>query len=395
MGDSDQGQLRVTRIDGGAALAALREDWQALMDDVPAASIFLTWDWIDAWWQNHEPEWELWVLAVSDVDGNLRGIAPWARTRHALGPLTVKRLAFAGDHRAYRNHMDVIARPEDRDRVVLALAEHLGRERREWDVLDLEALAEGSPFKSTLAAFPGRALELEPIVCPRVELPGSWDQFAHAHLSANYRWQLRSRRRKLEQDHPGVVFCQVTDASELPEALAAYGELHRQRWHAKGQGSSFDHAAFVNFHQALAATALANGWLQMYLVKDGPRVVAAEYGFLFRGTLSHYGTAFDADYAAYSPGQLLLAFMTEMAIAAGATWLDLGRGTFDYKFRWANAEQVDSHVILSRSAAGHLWSYGRAATRSAKALGRKYLSASLVDRINHRRRPPGPPDGPG
>jgi CelD/BcsL family acetyltransferase involved in cellulose biosynthesis len=374
---------RVERVDNEDGMLALREQWSSLHGQVPGAPVFLTWEWVNAWWCNHKPGWELWVLAACDENGRLAGIAPWTLMHHRYGPVKVDRLAFVGDHRAYRIHLDVLARREEKDAVFGAMLDYLRTQPRAWDVLDLEALAADSTVKNMLANSSGVYHDVEALRCPYTVLPDSWETYERERLTSTHRWEMRNRRRKLEKDYPGqVVFERVRRPEELPAAMAALATLHQQRWHAKGQGSSFDHASFAGFHRDLAALALARDWLRLYLLKVGGQVIAAEYAFLADGALFGYSTAFDVAWGRYSPGQLLMVYMIQDAIAEGVRELDLGRGTFDYKFRWTDRERVDSHVVLSASPTGHLWAYGGAALRWAKAVARERLPESARERIN-------------
>ena len=369
-------------------LDMLRDDWSALLAAQPNAPIFLTWEWIRSWYQWREPEWEQWVLAVRNQEGELCGVVPLARTIHSVGLLPVKRLAFAGDHRAYRMHMDVIASPEDKPAIVQALLAFLWVNRRDWDVLDLEALVEDSNLARTVAERGWKCFEVERLVSPATALPDTWEAYERSRLSSDYRWQLRNRRKKLEKAYPGQVrFERLTDPARLPAAMEALRVLHQKRWHRKGQGSSFDHASFTNFHHEMARVGLERGWLRLYMIWVGERAIAAEYAYLYNGVLTGYATAFDMDFGDYNPGQILMAFMVQDAIAEGVRELDLGRGTFEYKFRWTDAERLDTHLVLAGTPAGYLWASGGALMRGAKAWSREKMPASLRDRINHRKAP--------
>ena len=280
MGTNVGQAYRVERISAPGDLDALRAPWEALLAEIPECSVSLTWEWVDAWCRHRGPEWDMWVLAAFDQAGSLRGVAPWARTGHRIGPVHVKRLAFVGDSRAYRMRMDVIANPDKKPAVFAAFMADLNRNRHAWDVLDLEALVGGSSVVRALGSAGGRTFEVERLADPCTRLPDTWEQYERAQLSSDYRWQLRNRKRKLEKAYPGqVTFTRIREASELPAAMTALAALHQKRWHGKGQGSSFDHVPFTAFHQDLAERALANDWLRLYLVKVGDQAVAAEYTF--------------------------------------------------------------------------------------------------------------------
>jgi CelD/BcsL family acetyltransferase involved in cellulose biosynthesis len=277
-----------------------------------------------------------------------------------------------------------LARPAEKERVLQSMLGYLQAQAQAWDVLDLEALAGDSNITFSLSGAFGHYHVVQELPCPYTLLPPTWEEFAQGHLTSSHRWEIRNRRRRLERDHPSQVgFTRVRDAADLPAAFDALAALHQKRWHGKGQGSSFDHESFRGFHRELAALALERDWLRLYLIKVGTQVIAVEYAFLYRGTLFGYATAFDPAWGDYSPGQLLMAFVVEDAIGEGVRELDLGRGTFDYKFRWADRQRIDRHVLLSASPTGHLWAYGGTWLRRGKTLAREKLPSDLRERANH------------
>ena len=258
MDQAGRGHYHIERVDGEAGLLALREQWNTLLADVPNAPVSLTWEWTNAWWRHREPGWELWVLAACDETGHLAGIVPWTRMHHRYGPLGVDRLAFVGDHRSYRIHLDVLARPDEKEAIFAAVLAYLRERRRDWDVLDLEALAAGSGVQSAMAAASGRYHQVETLACPYTVLPATWEAYERDRLSAEHRKWLKNRHNRLEKDYPGQVgYRRVRVPEELPAAMDSLAALHQKRWHGKGQGSSFDHASYAGFQREIAAAALA------------------------------------------------------------------------------------------------------------------------------------------
>ncbi|HEX9117922.1 MAG TPA: GNAT family N-acetyltransferase, partial [Anaerolineae bacterium] len=312
------GTYQIERIQSEAQFAAVRGPWS----DLIAAShshpaVFLTWEWVSTWCRHLDPNWESWLLAAWDGAGRLAGVLPWMLVHHRYGPIRLDRLAFMGSNYAYRSHQDLLSRPGEGEAVWDAVMGYLAAHAAAWDVVDLEGLAQGSLLKEGLAGLGGLYRANEPIDCPYTALPSTWEAYEMQHLSANRRQQIRARRRHLERDFPGqVAFKTVSDPAELPEAMAGLVDLHRKRWHGRGQASSFDVPSFLAFHRDLAEAALARGWLRLYLLQVGPRLLAAEYCFLYDRVLFDYQKGMDPDPAweRYSPGQLVLAYALQEAI---------------------------------------------------------------------------------
>lgn len=377
---------RIERLAMPEQFEAARAAWEQLLATGARAPVFLTWEWVSTWCRHVEPDWEAWVLLAWNADGNLAGVLPLMRVHHTYGPLQVRRLAFIGSNYAYRTHLDLAAAPHEEQAVVDAFMGYLKQQAGVWDVLDLEGLAAGSPLRDALARAGGQFAEKEPVDCPYTPLPATWKDYEMEQLSANRRQQIRARRRHLERDFPGqVVFQTVKHAGELPPAMDNLVRLHRLRWHGRGQASSFDVPSFLDFHRDIAARALECGWLRLYLLKIGDRAIAVEYCYLYDGVLFDYQKGFDPDptLERYSPGQLLLAYAIQEAIAEGARELDMARGTYDYKFSWTHASRPDGHILLSTSPVGHLWLAGGQLVAGAKARTRELLPEETRQRINH------------
>jgi CelD/BcsL family acetyltransferase involved in cellulose biosynthesis len=374
---------RVERVNTETELLALKEPWTALLTDIPDVPIFLTWEWVSTWWRRYGQDRALWVLTAWDDAGRLVGLVPWMRVCHHLGPLCLRRIAFAGSWFTYRVHLDVIARPDEKEAVCAAFLAYLDTHRKEWDVLDLEGLAQDSVLKRHLATAKGLYRERKALICPFTPLPGDWDTYQMNSLSAKKRRNLSYRRRRLERDHSGqVVFHRVTEADELPQAMDSLGALNRKRWHAEDLATSFDNSCFVAFHREMAALALQRGWLCLYQLKVADQVIAASYGFRYRDVFYGYQTGFDLDWGRYSPGRLIIAHVIQEAIKEQAHELDMLGGVYEHKFSWTDKARVEPHLSLSTNWRGHLWSVGAALFDVARFRGRKVLPQALLQRIN-------------
>ncbi|HEX9117921.1 MAG TPA: GNAT family N-acetyltransferase [Anaerolineae bacterium] len=363
-------------------LVALREPWEALLAACERTLLFETWEWITTWWRHFGGDAELWVLAAWDGEGRLAGVAPWMLVRDGLGAFALRRLTFIGRGIVYPVHLDLLVRPSEEEHVTQALLDYLDAQAGQWDVLDLGDLHPDSALAPCLVGRYDRLKELKGTVARVSRLPATWEIYEKERLSSTRRKHLGQYRRKLEREHPGQVrFSEISSPAELRRALDVFAELNRTRWHGRQNESSFDDDAFVAFHREIASIALEKGWLHFCVLEVGEEMAAAIYAFLYRDVFYAYQATFDQRWAHYGPGQLMLGYTVERAIASGAREWNMMRGEQDYKLSWTDEERVDRHVVVSAGRAGDLWLLGGGLIETAKSFGRERLPAKLQERL--------------
>ena len=376
-----RGMHRVERANSEDELSGLQAAWTALLTDVPAVPIFLTWEWVSTCWRHYGHGRELWLLIVKDETGRLAGLAPWMLMHHRLGPLRLRRIRFIGSGLVCPCHLDVIARPGEKAAVCAALLSYLYANRREWDVVDLEGVAENCVLESHFARLDGRCRVTKDLVCPLISLPDSWEAY-HKSLKKKLRRNLRYFDSLLEREHPDQAFFhRVTEADELSSAMDSLVTMHQKRWHGKGQVTCFDNSRYVRFHCEIAALALERGWLRFYQLKVADQAIAALYCFRHQDTFYAYQIGFDPDWSRYSPGRLLIAHVIQESIKEKARAFDWLRGEDEYKLAWASEESVDSYLLLGTGWKGHLWLFGVDVWRMAISIGRRTLPRAFQQRI--------------
>jgi CelD/BcsL family acetyltransferase involved in cellulose biosynthesis len=373
---------RIERIDTEAGLAGLRSAWTGLMAEVQDPCLFLTWDWVSVWWRHRDVAAGLWVLAAYDGGGQLAGLAPWMAVRTYAGPLPMRRLAFLGSGIVFPVELDVIARPGHKEAVCAAFVHYLETHRRDWDVLDLTDLDQRSPLAACVAQMGGRVRRLQPASARFTCLPGSFELYERDLMTGSRRGHMRQRRRKLEREHAGVIFEELTGPDAVQVGLDALKRLNQARFHGQQVASSFDHDRFVAFHNEMAPLALAQGWLRFYVLRVGEEIIAAVYGFHYGGVWYAYQAAFDDAWGRYSPGYLLFTQCIQHAIAEGAREWNMMRGDQEYKLSWTHEVRADDHLALSSSLPGHLWMTGFTLFENAKIEARRRLPQGIQDRID-------------
>src|SRR5947207_3225723 len=107
--------MLVQRIENTAEFERLGEEWNPLLAASNARSVFLTWEWLHAWWKHLSDGRRLSILAMRQA-GALVGIAPLA-VRPALHRrmLPFQGTEFLGCGTAGSDYLDFIVRPESEE----------------------------------------------------------------------------------------------------------------------------------------------------------------------------------------------------------------------------------------------------------------------------------------
>lgn len=317
-------------------LERLEPEWRALLPQTSANGVFVSPTWLRAWWQEFGAGRELLLLSVRR-QGDLVGVAPLMRDGD--------RICFAGDTEIC-DYMDVVATPGEVEAVLSAVLRSLGEEP--WPELVLWAVPEGSPTLDALkAAAPalGLRIDIEPEdVCPRLDLPATWDGYL-ANLSKKNRHELRRKLRKLSQG--GEVRLEaIAHPAEVEAALDDFLRLYRQ--------SRADKAAFMTermerFFRVIVAALAAEAQVEiLFLTLSGVRV-AAVLCFCTSDESLLYNSGYDPDYAYLSVGLLSKALALRKAIEEGKRRFDFLRGPEPYKYDLGATDRPVYRCTVRRS----------------------------------------------
>ena len=312
-------------------------------------NVFATPEFHATWWRHFGGGRELRLSGIVDGDGRLAGVLPLYRWRAGVA-------RFIGHGGG--DELGPVAGDGDRDAVARAAAdpgpllvcEHL---RPEWSTAlgASVVLSEGSPVL-------------------RVAEHAGWDEYLSTR-SSNFRQQVRSRTRKLEQAHD--VRYRLADDSTLDADLDTLFRLHRARWQRPSTFGSRE-----AFHREFARVALGRGWTRLVVLEIDDRPAAAWYGFRFGDVDSYYQSGRDPDFERESVGLVLLAHTIRAAFEDGRSEYRFLRGDEPYKGRFTDD---DSYVVSS--VAGTLAPAAAAGLRLSRAAARRL----------RRSRPTAPPQG--
>lgn len=335
--------------DSRSRITSLERDWKLLYGACGSANPFLSWEWQRSWVESHADCSPLVVLALSST-GAPEGLLALQR-RHHRGLRVLEFLAQPADGDDLDCLLDPAGAPDTALRLTRAA---LGRQP--WDLLRCGGVRAGSHFESALRRMTGlRAIFCEPGEwLPALRLGEGFEAFL-AGQSANFREQMRRRRRTLERSRPRVWWECATSPDEIGNGLGHLFRLHQLRRQQCGEDGIFRRASSRHFVR-LAATRLATtGSSRLYMLRSAASVIAVLFGLEADRRFLYYQSGFDPGWQGFSPGTVLLSYVIEDCIRRGLRQFEFLRGEESYKDRWTKDRRRNVKLLAAGSALGRAY----------------------------------------
>jgi CelD/BcsL family acetyltransferase involved in cellulose biosynthesis len=329
-------------------VSSLRSEWRALLERSRADSLFLTWEWIEAWRAVVGDRVRPFVVEARDPDGRLIGVAPLYSTGlRVLGAAPCRALRVLGDHPTGADYGDWIVESGREAAAGAVLAGVLAAARRRWDCVWMPHVAQFTGARDRLTAAcaaTGLAVRERDMEFSAAALPPDFEAFWKG-MSPNARSSIRRQGRKI--DHLGLSFVRCTSVEELPRFLEALAELNHRRWSAEGLVGTFRSKPLeLAFYRLFTREALSRGWLRFFGLRRGTEFMAVQIGYAYKGSFLQLQEGFDP---AGPPGlgNVLRARVVEECIREGLASYDfLGYHT-EHKRRWQAKVRRGSDLMIT------------------------------------------------
>ena len=336
----------------------LENEWNSLLQESEANSIFLTWEWMSTWWSFFGDEGQLWIVVARSPDsGSILGLAPLYLHDSTLIPGFLPHhheLGFLGANEIAPDHLDFIVRKGYEHTVASELIEYIYSNVK-WDILRFEGLSSKSPLnrllKSRLSSW-GNNLILKTGAI--LQLPDNWETY-HATLGKTLRKNLRKDAQKLERDHSGQVhLSRANNQSDIKATLQALFHLANKVSEMHGSVYTLGPAVMREFHYQLANALHDKNWVRIYKIAIGDKIIAALYSYHYNNVISGYQMAYDLSWKDYHLGTQILAHSIKQSIEEKAQVYDFLRGEHSYLSQWTNEQQHDYYYKLGHNIKGKI-----------------------------------------
>ncbi len=316
----------------------LRGDWEQLFADAVNATPFSSPGWAAAWWTVWGDSVEPW-LVLADGGTGLSGLAPLVITRHrglrVLRPLS-------GD---LADYWDVLAAPDQLLSVSAAIAREIAARRREWDVLVLHGLRDGSAVGPALEDAGLMVREPPATVCPGIELPAGFDEYL-SRLPSQRRGNLRRHLRRLDEGE--MELREVEDPDEIEHVIGRWHQLRSEQWDAAGRDIYRLQRGepFRRFMLEAARSMVPAGLLLLWEFRHRDEVAGVFVNLVDRDAFYWYLGGFDPGLARLGIGKIAIGHGIRSSVEVGRRYFDFGSGDEPYKY-WYGAGDQAAAVLLA------------------------------------------------
>ena len=306
--------------------AELRDPWNELATD----NLFLTWDWLDCWWQAFGQGAEMRVHVSWDGSQLAGGMAFGLRARHLW--------AMADEQTdLYR---PVTRSSQDLDPILRAVAEG------PWSRITLPGVPVDDPateqLRDALRARGWLVHEVFRESCPIIDTRGTFDAYSQG-LSGNARRQVAKARRRLERQ--GEVELRVVEPiDELEPVLVESFALEAAGWKGRSKSAILSSARLAGFWRSLFERYQQLGGLRFSELRLDGELVAFCLGVVHNARLYTLKTSYDERYAYFAPGHVLRLGMIERCFEQGIETQELLGPMLRWKQRYAT-ESRDTSVL--------------------------------------------------
>jgi CelD/BcsL family acetyltransferase involved in cellulose biosynthesis len=319
----------------------LKEPWTALLEESPIQDIFLTWEWLFAWWKHYASEDKrLWLITAWEGE-KLCGVAPLMIKKKKKYKIPFHILRNLGFPEADVGGFIV---PASQGQVLTAMANFMIEHQEDWDAIYLSEFHENDPhllkLKNSLKQA-GLAILTKSKIHFYLKTEGEWKSY-YAGMSKNLRKDIK-RRTKRAREEGKLEYKRYRGTEITWEHFETIFKINQAGQHSYIYKSATQRA----FQRELFELMRDKGWLDIQFLSLDGKPVAFNYGFRYKGRYEDWRGAYDKQYHNLSLGKLLMRMALEDNFNDGIGEYDFLRGAAYYKTNWQPSKR---EFIVMRAA---------------------------------------------
>ena len=338
---------KVTIVSEYRSFLGLRDDWNRLVAANYASGVWMRHEWYDCWWQAFGEGAEMFIVTLSEGT-KMTAILPLMIMKLNIKGLRQRTLMFIANGITPRSSFIIPGISLENLKLVW---DEIFKQSNNWDLAILSNIEQDNVgytlWRDYLEANSIRHVELPERISPYLTLREGWES-VQSGFGKNLRRNLNRAKTRMTKEAPfDMIEC--TSSGNAREALATCYEISKKSW--KGQqgvdmGGSERRTKFYNL---ITEAAIKNGWINIWQLKFGERIIAFEYAFADSGYVMPVAADYDPQYRHFSPGAVLRSLILERLCSRGMEIYDFAGTVYDYKLYWTKSVRPHSQFWLFHS----------------------------------------------
>ena len=271
--------------------------------------LFLTHNWLIAWWQafNLYKNRKLLILEVWEKN-KLIGLAPLLRQTKKIKGIPINTISFIEN--GHTPLADLLFLPEKGDIVISQVLSFLLNKTGNYYLLQLGKLLKGSPTHAAI----GRYCQKQKIkymcdkhrITPLIPTKEKWESFLKSRPT-KFRKSLRNKLNRLfRTDGNQIYFDTIGYDVDVDTVISRFCDISRHSWKAKNGLDINSIDGSIQFHKnILHAIKSLGGKAQVWWMKQGETFIAYELHLIYDKTVYPILADYNQSFSNISPGSMV------------------------------------------------------------------------------------------
>lgn len=272
-------------------------------------SLFLTHDWLIAWWQAFNPyeNRELLILEVREKD-KLIGLAPLMRQTKKIKGIPINTISFIEN--GHTPLAGLLFLPEKGDIVIFQLLSFLLNKTANYHLLHLGKLRKGSPTHAAIDKYCHKQkvnyIRDRHRVTPFIPTKGKWESFLKSRPT-KFRKSLRNKLNRLSRVDGNQIYCDTIGHDiDVDTAISRFCDISRHSWKAENGSDINSIDGSIQFHKnILHAIKPLGGKAQVWWMKQGDTFITYELHLIYDKTVYPILADYNQAFSNISPGSMV------------------------------------------------------------------------------------------
>ncbi len=339
--------LRLVRVSTREEFSTLEHEWDVLINSSQTPSPFMSWDYLDVWWQVYGSlGYDVHLYIARDENGKLIGAVPLMVTQRGAFPGArgkFRHLAFMGGVGEMLGESLELPALYGYERSIGKAAAKLilGTLQGKWEVLYFYLVPKQSISTNTMLkelSNAGIAVQTtHSLASPFLNTSNSnWEEYL-SKRSKSFRKNVRYGESSATRKY-GMKRIQAGKDISYRNGIKQLTRLSSLRW--GNDIKAFHTPEFIEFHNKLAPRFGEKNQLSFSFMELDGQIAGGLYDFVFDNKMWGYQAPWDSNFSKASPGFLLNVWSIRECFELGLREFHTLPGNTEYKEGWTDHQHT-------------------------------------------------------